>query len=311
MTLLVVGSIALDSVHTPFGSTSDALGGSAVYFGCAAALLNPVQVVGVIGDDYPVEELERLAQRGLDLSGVERVSGESFRWKGRYSYDLQNRETLETRLGVFGDFTPRIPEAFRDAKLLFLGNIDPALQLIVLDQVDDPGFVVCDTMNYWIQGKRDVLLRLFDRIDVLMVNDAEARELSGEWNVYRAARWILERGPRIVVIKQGEYGAVLVEPGNKVFYVPAFPLEEIFDPTGAGDAFAGGFMGHLARSDDLSGGSLRRAMVLGATMGSFAVERFSVDRFREIGPAEVTARAREFSQLVHFEIDHAWEHAES
>jgi sugar/nucleoside kinase (ribokinase family) len=311
MTLLVVGSIALDSVQTPFGSNVDALGGSAVFFSCAAALLNPVQVVGVIGDDYPVEELERLAERGIDLAGVERVSGESFRWKGEYSYDFQNRETLETRLGVFGEFTPRIPAAFQDAKLLFLGNIDPELQLNVLDQVHNPEFVACDTMNYWIQGKRDALLRLFDRIDVLMVNDAEARELSGEWNVYRAARWILERGPRMVVIKQGEYGALMVEPDNKVFSVPAFPLEQISDPTGAGDAFAGGFMGHLARSGDLSSGSLRRAMVLGATMGAFAVEKFSVDRFREIGSAEVAARARGFSELVHFEIDHAWEHAES
>jgi sugar/nucleoside kinase (ribokinase family) len=304
MSLLVVGSIALDSVETPFGSTADALGGSAVFFSHAASLLHPCKVVGVIGDDYPVDQLDRLTARGCDLTGVERAAGESFRWKGKYSYDLQNRETLETRLGVFADFSPRIPDAFRDASLVFLGNIDPELQLNVLDQIRKPELVVCDTMNYWIQGRRDVLMDLLQRIDVLMVNDAEARQLSGDWNIYRAARWILKNGPRTAIIKQGEYGAVLVQPGNDIFYLPAFPLEEIFDPTGAGDAFAGGFLGHLARSEDHGSANLRRAMVYGATMGAFAVERFSVQRFDEIGPAEVTARAREFTKLVHFDIEH-------
>lgn len=304
MSLLVVGSIALDSVETPFGSTADALGGSAVFFSHAASLLHPVKVVGVIGDDYPVAQLERLTARGCDLAGVERATGESFRWKGKYSYDLQNRETLETRLGVFADFAPQIPDEFRDASLVFLGNIDPELQLNVLDQIRKPELVVCDTMNYWIQGKRDVLMDLLQRIDVLMVNDAEARQLSGDWNIYRAARWILDNGPKTAIIKQGEYGAVLVQPGNDIFYLPAFPLEEIFDPTGAGDAFAGGFLGHLARSGDHGSANLRRAMVYGATMGAFAVERFSVQRFDEIGAAEVTARAREFTKLVHFDIEH-------
>jgi sugar/nucleoside kinase (ribokinase family) len=301
MSLLVVGSVALDTVQTPFGEAADAIGGSAVFFACAACLLNPVQVVGVIGDDYPVQALEHFAGRGVDLAGVERARGESFRWKGKYSYDLQNRETLETRLGVFAQFQPKIPERYRKAEWVFLGNIDPELQLSVLDQIKRPMLVACDTMNYWIHGKRDVLLQLLRHIDVLMVNDAEARELSGDWNIYRAARWILERGPRRVVIKQGVYGAVLVEPDNRIFYVPAYPLEEVFDPTGAGDAFAGGFMGHLARSGDLSPANLRRAMVFGATMGSFAVEDFSINRFTKIGPAEVTARARAFLELVHFD----------
>jgi sugar/nucleoside kinase (ribokinase family) len=301
VSLLVVGSIALDSVETPFGSTADALGGSAVFFSCAACLLQPVQMVGVVGHDYPLDALERLASRGVDLTGVERRPGESFRWKGKYSYDLQNRETLDTRLGVFAEFVPRIPERFREARYVFLGNIDPELQLGVLDQVRQAAFVACDTMNYWIHGKRDVLLELLRHIDLLMVNDAEARELSGDWNVYRAARWILERGPRMVVVKQGVYGAVLMNDG-KVFYVPAFPLEDVFDPTGAGDAFAGGFMAHLARSDDQSPENLRRAMVYGAAMGSFAVERFSTQRFDEIGPAEVTARVREFADLVQFDL---------
>ena len=302
MALLVVGSIALDSVQTPFGSNADALGGSAIFFSCAACLLHPVKVVGVVGSDYPLDALERLSERGVDLTGVERKDGESFRWKGKYSYDLQSRETLETRLGVFAEFKPRIPDAFCSAEYVFLGNIDPELQLSVLDQIRKPALVACDTMNYWIHGKRDVLLELLGRIDVLLVNDSEARELSGDWNIYRAARWILERGPRMTVIKQGVYGAVLVER-DRIFYVPAFPLEKVFDPTGAGDAFAGGFMAQLARTDDLSTGNLRRAMVYGATMGSFAVERFSTQRFDEIGVAEVTSRVRDFSELVRFEIE--------
>ncbi len=309
MSLLVVGSIALDSVDTPFGSTADALGGSAVFFAFAGCLLHPVQVVGIIGDDYPVEQLERLEKRGVDLSGVVRAQGESFRWKGKYSYDLQNRETLETRLGVFADFQPRIPAEFRDAQFVFLGNIDPELQLGVLDQVSDPKLVACDTMNYWIQGKRDVLLELLRRVDVLMVNDAEARQLSGDWNVYRAASWILRHGPRYVVIKQGEYGAVLVG-ADGIFYVPAYPLEEVFDPTGAGDAFAGGFMGHLARTDDLSHDNLRRAMVFGSAMGSFAVEQFSVRRFDEISSAEIADRIEHFAELVRFDIAPEWEHVD-
>jgi sugar/nucleoside kinase (ribokinase family) len=300
MTLLVVGSVALDTVQTPFGEAADAIGGSAVFFSCAASLLNPVQLVGVIGDDFPVASLDRFAERGIDLEGLERAAGESFRWKGKYSYDLQNRETLETRLGVFARFQPKIPDRYRQAEWVFLGNIDPELQLSVLDQIRKPRLVACDTMNYWIQSKRDVLLQLLRHIDVLMVNDAEARELSGDWNIYRAARWILDRGPQRVVIKQGVYGAVLVERGS-IFYVPAFPLDEVFDPTGAGDSFAGGFMGHLARSGDLSPANLRRAMVFGATMGSFAVEDFSINRFGKIGPAEVTARARGFFELVHFD----------
>jgi sugar/nucleoside kinase (ribokinase family) len=302
MNLLVVGSIALDSVETPFGSVTDALGGSAVFFSSAARLFHPVQMVGVVGDDYPFDQLERLARRGVDLSGVERQAGESFRWKGKYSYDLQNRETLDTRLGVFAQFQPRLPAPFCAARYLFLGNIDPELQLAVLDQMRGTPFVAADTMNYWISSKRDMLLELLRRVDVLLVNDSEARELSGDWNIYRAARWIIKAGPRMVVIKQGVYGAVLVDD-HRIFYVPAYPLEDVFDPTGAGDSFAGGFMGHLARSDDVSPDNLRRAMVYGATMGAFAVERFSVERFDEIGPAEVAARARQFSDLVHFDFE--------
>ena len=298
MGLLVVGSVALDSIFTPFGSTADALGGSAVHFAVAASLLHPVRVVGVVGADYPVHELDALAKRGIDWSGVERVPGESFRWKGKYSYDLQSRETLETRLGVFADFNPQLPPDADSAHLVFLGNIDPVLQLRVLEQVRAPIFCACDTMNYWIQSKRDDLLRLLRRVDMLMVNDGEARELSGDWNIHRAGRWILDRGPRRVVIKQGEYGALLIEAGRS-FHVPAFPLEEVFDPTGAGDAFAGGFMGYLAGAKDTGTDTLRRAMVYGATMGSYSVSGFGIRGFEGVTRNDVEQRVRQFVDLTH------------
>jgi sugar/nucleoside kinase (ribokinase family) len=302
MALLVVGSVALDSVITPFGETADALGGAAVFFSLAGVVLHPVQVVGVVGGDFPEGHLETLAGHGVDLAGVERRPGESFRWKARYSYDLASRETLETRLGVFAEFRPQIPPQFKDARFVFLGNIDPELQLSVLDQVRKPQLVACDTMNYWIHSKRDVLLQLLRHIDILMVNDSEARELSGDWNVYRAAHWILGRGPKMAVIKQGEHGALLVDP-DTTFKVPAYPLQEVFDPTGAGDAFAGGFMGYLARTADRSFDNLRRAMVYGSAMGSFAVEAFGVQRLQTATLREVHGRVRAFHDLVRFEVD--------
>ena len=301
MTLLVVGSIALDSIFTPFGETADALGGSAVYFSVAGSILHPVQVVGVVGEDYPYAELERLGKRGIDWSGVERAKGESFRWKGKYSYDLQSRETLETRLGVFADFQPKLPHAFKSSRFLFLGNIDPELQLGVLEQVQRPELVVCDTMNYWIQSKKSSLMRLLSRVDVLMVNDSEARELSGDWNIHRAGRWILQNGPDRVVIKQGEHGALLIER-NRTFYVPAFPLETVFDPTGAGDAFAGGFMAYLARTQSITEDNLRRAMVYGAAMGSYAVEQFGIRGFEDVTLSDIEGRVRAFQDLTHVSL---------
>jgi len=304
VSLLVVGSVALDSVATPFGETADALGGSAVFFSVAGSILHPVQVVGVVGSDFPLAALYALEQRGIDLSGVEQAKGESFRWKARYSYDLASRETLETRLGVFADFRPKLPATFRDAEYVFLGNIDPELQLGVLDQVKAPKLVACDTMNYWIQSKRDLLLELLRHIDILMVNDSEARELSGDWNIYRAAQWILQRGPKMTVLKQGEHGALLVD-ATTTFKVPAYPLQEVFDPTGAGDAFAGGFMAYLAASDDVTAPNLRRAMVHGAAMGSFAVEAFGVQGLEHVSRADVQARVRAFKDLVHFDVDEA------
>ena len=297
MTLLVVGSVALDSVFTPFGQTADALGGSAVHFSVAASLLHPVRVVGVIGNDFPVDQLERLASRGIDWSGVEHAEGESFRWKGKYSYDLQSRETLETRLGVFANFQPRLPAGADQAKFVFLGNIDPELQLGVLDQVKEPTLVACDTMNYWIQSRREPLLKLLSRVDLLMVNDAEAREFSGDWNIHRAGRWLINQGPKRVVIKQGEYGALLIEK-DRTFAMPAYPLEEVFDPTGAGDAFAGGFMGYLARHGVADTGAMRRAMVYGATMGSFAVSGFDIQGFEGITLKDVETRVQRFEDLT-------------
>ncbi len=302
MSLLVVGSVALDTVETPFGRAEDALGGSATFFSAAASLFHPVQLVGVVGDDYPCDALGFLSDRGVDLSGLERAPGESFRWSGRYAFDLNSRDTLETRLGVFADFSPKIPDPFRDAEWVFLGNIDPELQLRVLDQVHRPRMVACDTMNLWIDIKRERLLELLSRVDLLLVNDGEARQLSGDFNLTRAARWIQARGPRYLIIKKGEHGAILFTPTG-AFFAPGYPLEEVFDPTGAGDAFAGGFMGHLAQCGRLEDGDLRRAVIYGSVMGSFACERFSVDRLKDLTPEEVEERVRAFREMTVFELD--------
>jgi sugar/nucleoside kinase (ribokinase family) len=302
MSLLVVGSVALDSIETPFGVANDVLGGSANFFAAAASLFCNVQMVGVVGSDYPLPALDFLAERGVDLSGVEQVEGESFRWSGVYNFDLNSRETRETRLGVFADFRPNIPESFRDAEWVFLGNIHPDLQHDVLDQVRRPRLVGMDTMNFWINNPetRESLVGLLERVDVLMVNDTEARELSGDHNLLRAARWILERGPSLVVVKKGEHGATLFGR-DFIFFAPGYPLEEVFDPTGAGDAFAGGFMGYLARAGDVSPEDLRRAVVHGSALGSFAVEKFSVDRLRNLTSGEVLERVRAFRDLTAFD----------
>jgi len=300
MPVLVVGSVALDSVETPFGKADNVLGGSATYFSASASLLAPVQLVGVVGTDYPVEQLEPLGARGVDLAGLERADGESFRWRGRYRHDLNSAETLETRLGVFSHFRPKIPHQFRQAPFVFLGNIDPRLQLEVLGQVERPRLVACDTMNFWIESRRADLLDLLRHVDLLTLNDAEARQLTEEVNLVKAARWIMAHGPRYVIIKKGEHGAFMFT-ASSVFYAPAYPLEEVFDPTGAGDSFAGGFIGYLARSGDITEPNLRRAVVYGSAMGSFAVERFSIERFLEITAQDIAARVSEFRRLVSFE----------
>jgi sugar/nucleoside kinase (ribokinase family) len=300
VSLLVVGSVALDTIETPFGVATDALGGSATFFSAAASLFCRVQLVGVVGSDYPVHSLQFLADRGVDLAGLEQVEGESFRWSGLYSYDLNSRETRETRLGVFADFVPKIPDAFRAAHWVFLGNIDPALQLQVLEQVNAPRLVACDTMNYWINGKRQELLALLKRVDLLLVNDTEARELTGDHNLLRAARWIQKQGPRLVVVKKGEHGAILFA-GDVIFYAPGYPLEDVYDPTGAGDAFAGGFMGCLARAGSAEPDDLRRAMVYGSALGSFAVERFGLERLIRLRPDEIHERVQDFRELTAFD----------
>lgn len=300
MSILVVGSVATDRIETPFGVADRTLGGAATYFSAAASLFQPVRLVGVIGSDFPEEELRFLRERGVDLSGLERAEGESFFWSGRYHYDLNARDTLETRLGVFADFEPKIPPSFRDTEWVFLANIHPQLQLQVLDQVKAPKFTAADTMNYWIEGERDSLLELIGRIDCLMLNESEARELSGDYNLTRAARWIRERGPEIVVVKKGEHGALLFTDDH-TFFAPGFPLEEIFDPTGAGDSFAGGFMGWLAYAGDFSHQELRRAMIYGSATGSLVCERMGMERMRALGLDEVHERVREFRRMTLFE----------
>jgi sugar/nucleoside kinase (ribokinase family) len=301
MSVLVVGSVALDSVETPFGKADDVLGGSGTFFSASASHLAPVQLVGIVGNDYPLSDLQTaFAGRRIDLGGLERADGSSFRWRGRYRHDLNAAETLETHLGVFSNFRPKIPEQFRRAPFVFLGNIDPRLQIDVLTQVERPKFVACDTMNFWIESRRPDLMKLLGQVDLITLNDAEARQLSDEFNLVKAARWIMARGPKLAVIKKGEHGAFLFTESS-IFFAPAYPLESVFDPTGAGDSFAGGFMGYLARSGDLSEANLRRAVVYGSAMGSFAVEKFSVDRLLEIGPDDIARRVADFHRLVSFE----------
>ena len=300
MTVLVVGSVALDSVETPFGKADNVLGGSGTFFSASASHPSPVQLVGVVGDDYPMEQLEPLRARGVDMAGLEQMAGRSFRWRGRYRHDLNSAETLETHLGVFSHFSPKIPAQFRSAPFVFLANIDPRLQLDVLRQVERPKLVACDTMNFWIESRRPDLMELIKHVDLITLNDGEARQLTDCTNLVKAARWIMERGPSIVIIKKGEHGAFLFKE-RSIFFAPAYPLEDVFDPTGAGDSFAGGFMGYVARTGDLSDENLRRAVVYGSAMGSFAVERFSVQRLLEITPADIAARVADFKRLVAFE----------
>ena len=302
MSVLVVGSVALDSVETPFGKADDVLGGSATFFSASASHLTDVQVVGVVGDDYPMDRLRQLEERNVDLGGIEQVKGSSFRWRGRYRHDLNSAETLETHLGVFSHFEPKVPARFAKPDFLFLANIDPRLQLAVLKQVQRPQMVACDTMNFWIESRRPELVELLGHVDLLTLNDAEARQLTEEANLVKAARWIMAHGPKRVVIKKGEHGAFLFH-GDNIFFAPAYPLESVFDPTGAGDSFAGGFIGYLARSGDLGDASMRRAVIYGSAMGSFAVEKFSIERLLTVTNREIEERVHAFKRLVAFDED--------
>jgi sugar/nucleoside kinase (ribokinase family) len=292
MSVLVVGSVALDSVETPFGK--------ATFFSASASLLTKVSVVGVVGSDYPVARLDPLKKRGVDFTGLEHATGNSFRWRGRYRHDLNSAETLETHLGVFSHFSPKIPDALKQIPFLFLANIDPRLQLDVLKQVKRPKLVACDTMNFWIQSRRPDLLELLEHVDLVTLNDGEARQLTEKANLVQAAQWIMARGPRHVIIKKGEHGAFMFN-ANSIFFAPAFPLENVFDPTGAGDSFAGGFIGYLAATGDLSEANMRRAVIYGSVMGSFAVEQFSIDRLMTVNRREIDQRVKDLRKLVTFE----------
>ena len=300
MPVLVVGSVALDSVETPFGKREEILGGSATYFSMAASFFAPVRVVAVVGEDFPEAHLSMLSGRGVDLTGLVRRPGRTFRWKGRYTaQQLNEAQTLDTQLNVFEHFEPQLPEPWRVTPFVFLGNIDPLLQAKVLDQIARPMLVAADTMNFWIRGKLDELKRTLSRVDLLFVNDAEARELAGESNVVRAVRRIMALGPKTVVVKRGEYGALLFH-GEQVFSAPAFPLAEVFDPTGAGDSFAGGFMGYLSTCGQVGLEHLRRATVMGSVMASFAVEGFSMDRVKVLTEPEINERFGGFRALTQF-----------
>jgi sugar/nucleoside kinase (ribokinase family) len=299
--LVVVGSVALDSVKTPFGKVAEALGGSATYFSYSASFFAPVRVVGAVGGDFPREHLELLRARGVDVSALEVLPDQkTFRWTGEYGFDLNEAKTLDVQLNAFATFKPKLGPVHRKARFLFLANIDPVLQLDVLSQMDQPALVALDTMNFWIDGKREDLLKVLARVDVLLINDAEARMLAREPNLIKAARVIAGMGPRTVVIKRGEYGALLVSNGQ-YFFAPAYPLESVFDPTGAGDTFAGGFMGYLAEHDATDPTALRRAMVRGAAMASFTVEDFSLERLKRLEAGEIEERVRHFADMVRLE----------
>ncbi len=309
MSLLVVGSVALDSVKTPFGEADEVLGGSATYFSTAASYFTPVKLVAVVGEDFPKAHLEFLKERGIDFEGLEHRPGRTFRWKGEYGYQLNEAKTLDTQLNVFESFHPQLPPAYRDASFVFLANIDPELQLDVLKQVKRPKLVACDTMNFWIEGKRDALVKTLGEVDILIINDGEARELAREVNLVKVAKKILSFGPKTLIIKRGEYGALMFN-NKTTFSAPAYPLENVFDPTGAGDSFAGGFMGFLSyvlgeekggEKGEIDDATIRQAVIYGSVMASFNVEAFSLDRMRSLTQEKIQSRYREFKTLTFFE----------
>jgi sugar/nucleoside kinase (ribokinase family) len=301
MSLLVVGSVAFDSVETPFGKCEKMLGGSASHFSISASFFTDVSIVGVVGGDYTEAEQQVFDSRGINTHDLERIDdGKTFRWRGRYDYDLNVAHTLETQLNVFADFKPKLSAESKSARLLFLGNIQPDLQREVREQMPNAELVALDTMNLWIENTRDSLLRTIKGVDVVIINDAEVRQLTGIPNLIKAAREILSWGPKALIVKRGEYGAALFTGGN-YFAIPAYPLESVFDPTGAGDTFAGGFMGYLSSQERLDEDAMRRAMIFGSVMASFNVEEFGTERVRRLTHQEINDRFRAFKRMTHFE----------
>ena len=300
MSLVVIGTVALDSVKTPAGVREEALGGSATYFAVAASFFAPVRMLAVVGEDFPEHHLQALARRDIDTSGILRIPGRTFRWKGEYGQDLNEALTLETHLNVLEDFDPVLPKAYREANLLFLANIDPVLQAKVRRQVPGAKLTAADTMNFWIDGKRDELVRTLKDVDLLVINDAEARMLARESSLPRAARVIRDMGPESIIVKRGEYGVALFG-ADDTFAAPAFPVASVLDPTGAGDSFAGGMMGYLSRAGETDAATVRQAMICGSVMASFNVEDFSMDRLYRLRWEEVEQRYRQFQDLTRFE----------
>lgn len=301
--ILVVGSVAFDSIKTPFGERSRIVGGSCTFFSVAASFFTSIRVVGVVGEDFDDEAMSVFAGRRIDLAGLQKVPGETFRWKGEYGYDLNSRETIYTHLNVFEHFQPVIPDLYRDSPFVFLGNIHPSLQVDVLDQVKRPSLVGADTMNYWIERTPTELKAALARVDVLLINDGEVRQLAKEPNLVRAARIVRALGPQTLVIKRGEHGALLTRADEEGFFAaPGMPLENVLDPTGAGDTFAGGFMGYLASCRDVDETALARAIIYGSVMASFAVEDFGLDRLLRLTPAEIESRFKQFKRLTHFDV---------
>ncbi|MBN1560905.1 sugar kinase [candidate division KSB1 bacterium] len=305
MSLLVVGSMAYDAVETPFDKIEKALGGSAMFFAAAASYFTRVNLVAVVGDDFDHDDIRFLRQKNVDLQGLKTERGDTFRWAGRYHDNMIDRDTLYTRLGVFENFHPLLPEQYKSSDFVFLANIQPDLQYNVIRQITKPMFVAMDTMNFWISGAPDDLRRTLSVVDCLIINDSEVRLLSGMYNIYAGAKVIQEMGPKTLIIKKGEHGAILA---HKDFYFacPALPIEKVFDPTGAGDTFAGGFMGYLAQTDEINDSNLRRAMVMGAVMASFCVEGFGADCLKALTKESIKKRASQLMALIKVDADHQW-----
>lgn len=303
--LVIVGTVAFDAIETPFGKTDKILGGAATFIGLSASNFNvDATLVSVVGGDFPQEYLDLLSNKNLDISGIEIVKeGKTFFWSGRYHNDMNTRDTLITELNTLADFKPVVPDDYKDAEVVMLGNLHPLVQNSVLDQMEkSPKLTILDTMNFWMDNAWDDLINVIKRIDVITINDEEARQLTGEYSLVVAARKIHEMGPKYVVIKKGEHGALLFHNGE-VFYAPALPLEEVFDPTGAGDTFAGGFAGYLAKTNDYSFENMKNAVILGSTLASFCVEKFGTERMQNLTPREVEKRLLQFKQLTQFEIE--------